>query len=136
MSARSFVHPHDNCRWHLHLAFVNHTDDFDVIADVAVEHSLGKQRICIPGAELGNIAGTGQRRWTVGPNASVSDAAHGLLTLFGEVGIPFMQRFTDLAEVVRTLRTDPVGTRLMFPFEIDPLSEASRIESILQAHKS
>lgn len=128
-STRTFVQLHNHCKWHLHIAFVNHRDDFDLVADVAVEHFHAKKQLSILGAELGNIARTGQRRWTVGSDASASDAVNGLLMLFKEVGIPFMQRFSDLGEVVRVLRTDPITTRLIFPLVSDPLGEANRIES-------
>jgi hypothetical protein len=131
-STRSFVRQNGNCKWYLHLAFVNHVDDFDVVVDLAVEHLMGKQRICILGAELGNILGTGQHRWSVGPNSSALAAAKSVQALFDEVGVPFLKRFTELAEVVRILRTDEKTTRLIFPFEQNPALEADRIASLME----
>ena len=131
-STRSFVQLHGNCRWIVHLAFVNHVDDFDVVVDVAVEHLMGKQRICILGAELGNIRGTGQHRWNVGPTSSALAAVKGLQALFDEVGVPFLRRFSKLAEVVGILRTDEKTTRLIFPFEQNPVLEADRIAFLME----
>lgn len=83
------------------------------------------------GAELGNILGTGQHRWNVGPNSAALAVAKSVRALFDEVGVPFLERFTELAEVVKILRTDEKTTRLIFPFEQNPALEADRIASLM-----
>jgi hypothetical protein len=118
--------------WSLHLAFVNHAADFDVVANVAVEHLAKRQRICIVGAELGNIAGTGQQRWPVASQADVQPAAAGMWRLFTEIGLPFLQRYSRLAEILRTLRQEPKTARLICPLVQDPASEAAAIEARAQ----
>lgn len=131
-SIQSFVQLHGNCKWYVDLAFVNHVNDFDVVVNVMVEHLIGKQRICILGAELGNILGTGQHRWNVDSNSSALAAAQGVQEMVHEVGFPFLNRFTDLAEVVRTLRTDKKTARLIFPLEQNLDVEADRIASLIE----
>jgi hypothetical protein len=52
--------------------------------------------------------------------------------LFHEVGMPFLNRLTELAEVLKILRTDEHTTRLIFPFEKNPVLEADRIASLME----
>jgi hypothetical protein len=135
-SIRSFVQLHENCKWYVHLAFINHVNDVDVVVAVTVEHLIGKQRICILGAELGNILGTGQHRWNVDSNSSALAAAQGAQVMVHEVGFPFLRRFSDLVEVVTTLRTDKKTARLIFPLEQNPAVEADRITSFMAENSS
>lgn len=129
-SSRSLVRKREHSRWFLHVTFANHVHDFDVVADVAVEHLLGKHRICIVGAELGNIQGTGQHRWGVDSPSSTTAAAHGVETLFNEIGTPFLDCFSSIEEVLRVYRMDREMARLINPFEQNPQVEAERIASI------
>jgi hypothetical protein len=128
-STRSFRRRDGDRQWSLHLAFINHVNDFDVVADVAVEHLLNKQRICIVGAELGNIIGTGQRRWSVGDLPHAQAAADGVHQLFITAGVPFLQRFSELSQILNTLRADQKTARLICPFVKDHVAEADAIES-------
>jgi len=64
-STRDFVQLHGTCKWYVHLSFANYGNNFNVAMDVAVEHLMKKQRICILGAELGTIRGTGWHTWNV-----------------------------------------------------------------------
>lgn len=128
-STRSFVQKSLEYKWYLHLAYINHVNDFDVVVDVAVEHLRGKQRICMLGAELGNIVGTGQHRWSVETASDVAGVAKEVVSLFGEVGLPFLNRFSSLPEVIHVLRTDLEMSRLIFPFTKDPAADADAIES-------
>jgi hypothetical protein len=134
-STRDFVQLHGTCKWYVHLSFANYGNNFNVAMDVAVEHLMKKQRICILGAELGNIRGTGWHTWNVESKSSALAAAEGMHALFHEVGMPFLNRFTELAEVLKILRTDEHTTRLIFPFEKNPALEADRIASLMKENK-
>lgn len=129
-STRSFRKSEGQCICSLDLAFINHTSDFDVVADVAVEHTAKGQRICIVGAEHCNIAGTEQQRWSIDGQVDVKAAANGVLDLFAKVGMPFLKRYTDLTEILRALRTDPKTAWLNWPLVQDPVAEAAAIEAL------
>jgi hypothetical protein len=133
-TVRSFRSTELGCTHYLHLSFVNHVADFDVIADVAVEHLHKRQRICIVGAELGNIAGTGQHRWHVSSTSEAWAAAAGIVQLFQEVGIPFLKRYSSLGEVLRVLREEPKEAQLICPLAQDPVAEALCIEARAPSH--
>jgi hypothetical protein len=129
-SRRSFECRRANVTWHLHLAFVNHRDDdFDVVADVAVEHKRGRERVCIVGAELGNIRGTGQCRWAVASVDDVPIATRGILDVLSSTGLPFLERYSSLPEILRVMRSSPNDARLLMPLVADPVSEAASIEA-------
>lgn len=89
----------------LHLAFIQHPKDFDLVADVAVRfdqledlvnstNSLlskrEKEQTYSLGAELGNLSGKGQRRWPVASLADVDVVADQVVTCFREVGLPYL----------------------------------------------
>ncbi len=131
-SSRSFTKSVGTCKWSLHLSFINHVNDFDVVADVAVEHLNGRTRICILGAELGNIIGTGQHRWPVENMTQADKAALGVRELLETVGMPLLNRFTSIDEVIHVLRTDKVTSRLIFPLVSDTAKEATEIEARVQ----
>jgi hypothetical protein len=125
---RSFTKSRPDCHWHLHLAFVNHAHDFDVIVDVAVEHMRGRKRLCIVGAELGNIRGTGQHRWGINSIDDVPRAASGIMEFFGSTGLPFLERYSNVAEILKVFRTNPREARLIGPLASDPVAKAALIE--------
>jgi hypothetical protein len=133
-SRRSFERKQTTCVWSLHLAFIKHKPDFDVVADVAVEHIQAGKRLCIVGAELGNICGTGQHRWQIASEQQVQAVTSGILDLFTTVGLPFMERYSVLSEVLRVLRADPAQARLICPLVKDHCAEAALIEQRMVAN--
>ena len=126
--ARSFRRVAHGCNQTLHLSFVNHVDDFDVVGNVAVEHLIKRKRLCVVGAELGNILGTGQQRWPVSSATQASLAANGVVELFQKVGVPYLERYSSLAEVLRVLREEPQNAWLLSPLAKDFAAEANAIE--------
>jgi hypothetical protein len=113
----------------LHVAIINHRDDFDVTADVAVRYNAveearaDRQRLsarerretATVGAQLANIAGIGTERWTVRAPADIAPAVLGILASFDRVGRPFLERFTELPETLRVLDADGPEARLICP---------------------
>jgi len=127
---QSFRREVAGCRQSLHLSFIPHRDDFDVTADVAVRHhaledilnqdrasltDAAKKDTCTVGAELGNIAGTGQHRWTVVTVRDVGPVVVGLEDLFLRVGLPWLDRFSSVKEIQRVLRDDRREAALICP---------------------
>jgi hypothetical protein len=131
---RDFKKPGPSYNWFAHLAFINHVNDFDAVLDVAVEYHAKRKRICIVGAEIGNILGIGQRRWPVATGEDVRNAARGIETDLMQVGIPFLTRYSDIGEILRIYRTDPVAAGLIAPLTLDHAAEADAIERRIQQY--
>lgn len=108
---QSFLRRIPGGRASLHLAFIEHPKDFDVVADVAVRfdqledlvnatNSLLSKRekgqTYSLGAEIGNISGEGQRRWSVASLADVEAVADQVVTSFRAVGLPYLDKASTL----------------------------------------
>jgi len=101
----------------LHLAFIRHPrTDFDVVADVelridAVEALLvtgarskseSLKRATV-GGEFGNLTDGIQKRWTVAAESDVMQVACQIYEEFERVGIPYIERNSNLDDVLETL---------------------------------
>lgn len=64
-------------------------------------------------AELGNIAGIGQQRWTVRDESDVESVARSIVVYNRQHGEPFLARFSDASEVLRVLAADGPEARLL-----------------------
>lgn len=115
---QSFVRAIPDGRASLHVAFIEHSGDFDVVADVAVrfdrvEEAVNagnallskrdKESTYTLGAELGNIAGEGQKRWTVASLADVEPVAEQVVSTFAAVGLPYIQNASSLEGALQLL---------------------------------
>jgi len=127
---RSFRKEFGDCRWSFHVAFINHSDSFDVTADAAVRHhavenelnadkpyltETEKKHTYTIGAELGNIVGTGQHRWTVCGGDDIASVVQDIMLCFDKVGLPFLERFSSLEEVHSVLARDDSEAKLICP---------------------
>lgn len=105
----------------LHLAFIRHQHDFDVVADVAVrfdqlEDLVNSSNTLLSkkekgqtyslGAELGNISGEGQKRWSLASSSEVERVADQLVECFKAIGLPYLDRASNL-EAGYQLLTSP-----------------------------
>ena len=141
-SGQSFRKEEGPHRLSLHVAFINHVDDFDVTADVAVRHhaveeirnlsntlisAREKKETATIGAELGNLAGVGQHRWTVRERRDIEPVAADILEWFDRIGVPFLERFSSIGETARVLTQDGSEARLICPF---PEKRRSVLEAI------
>jgi hypothetical protein len=113
---RHFKLRHGRVNWIAHVACVDHESDFDAVIDVAVEFLSGRARACIVGAELGNIAGSGQRRYGVASIAEAGVAAARAGRDIAEIGIPFLQTHSSPAHVIRVLEGGGAPARLISAF--------------------
>jgi hypothetical protein len=143
-SEQTFARDFNGGRWFFHVAFIPHKADFDTTADVSVRHDAveralhagnsltserEKKKTATIGAELGNLRGTGQHRWTVRGERDVVPVVKSMLEILSEVGYPFLQRFSSLGETRRVLSEDSAFSRLICPF---PDKRARVIELIAQ----
>ena len=145
-SRQSFERRQPFGRQSLHLAFVRHAADFDVVADVAVrfdqvENFVNQSREYLSdsekrmthtaGAELGNIRGHGQSRWTVSTVQNVNRVAGEIFSRFKEVGLPFLERLSDLETVASILSSDSDEAKLISPLPESRAITLSAIRAIL-----
>ena len=127
---RSFYRDIKGGKQILHLTFINHPGDFDVTADVAVRIdaledlvNAGNQTISASeraltasvGAELGNISAGQPKRWKVASEADVAHAVSGVLGEFRSTGLPYLERFCSLEEIMSVLAGDDPASRLHSP---------------------
>jgi len=131
-SKRSFVRKSGPIWHHFHISCINHETDFDAVGDVAIEIRKGRERLCVVGAELGNIAGIGQRRFSVHSAASASVAAHEIQSYFVQVGEAFFERYSRVESILETLREGGKEAMLICPFE----QQRDRTLKVLEAEGS
>jgi hypothetical protein len=144
---QSFVRPIPGGAAIFHVTFINHADDFDVTADVAVRYDAIEDRLnaarpllsprerrqtATVGAQLAHIAGIGVERWTVRDAAEVALTARGIVERLVEVGEPFLQRFASPAEVRRVLEEDGAEARLICPFREKRLAIREALRQVLE----
>lgn len=101
--------------WHFHIVCINHADNFDCTGDVAIEFKSKKLRLCIVGAELGNIECVSQKRFTVGNMQQALESADAIYKYFNTVGIPFLERYSVPNEVINTLTAGGKDAMLISP---------------------
>ncbi len=128
-SKREFQRSEEGFVWYLHIGCINHLEDFDAVADVAVEFKAGKERLCIVGAELGNIEGRGQLRFPVSNREAAKSSAFELYEHFNERGLPFLRKYSDPAEVVGTLRNGGAEAMLISPLLKQHQDQINRLSS-------
>lgn len=125
---RSFRRTQDDIRSSFHITCVKHLQDFDAVGDVAVEILTGRERVCIVGAELGNIAGTGQRRFPVSSSAEAKTSATLIYSLFEEVGMPFIERFSEPQAILETLKSGGREAMLISPIVSQPARQVEALD--------
>jgi hypothetical protein len=118
-------------RWGLHLAFMEHDEDFDVTADVAIRvdavedlvhdtdrrlSAKEKRETATAGAELGNLVDGRQHRWTIVAADDVEAVAASICKMFADFGLPYLKRLTDLNVLLELLGRNDVGGWLHSPF--------------------
>lgn len=115
-SHRHFKKSEEGAVWFFHIGCINHSEGFDAVGNVAVEFKSGKERICIVGAELGNIEGIGQNRFPVSTTEEAKSSAAGLHQHFERHGLPFLRKYSNPVSVVTTLKQGGKEAMLISPF--------------------
>ncbi len=98
-----------------HISVINHSADFDVTADVAVRFHAVEG--VVVGAELGNLQGSGQKRWTIRQPGDIPEAVAEIQEWFAAVAQPFFGRFADLNAIRSMLEENGPQARLVCPLE-------------------
>src|SRR5262245_2381792 len=113
-----------------HLSFIEHATDFDITADVAIRFDSleelvneGDERLTKKekgnifslGAELGNISEGKQKRWTVSGSADVEKVCQSIMDAFVAIGIPYLDRYSNLESALEALSGDDKAAWLHMP---------------------
>jgi hypothetical protein len=115
----------------LHLSFIPHGEiDLDVTADAAVRFDAVEQLVkpdsAVPksergktatvGGDLGNLKDHRHRWWTVSSEADVERVASEIAAAFIEIGIPYIDAFSDPEHVLSVLTSRDERAWLHLPF--------------------
>jgi hypothetical protein len=116
-----------------HLAFIPHPGiDFDITADIAIRFDsledlrneqkdyltkAQKKNTFSMGAELGNISEDRQKRWTVARPEDVEPVAQAILDTFASVGIPYLEKYSNMDNALEALSGDDWASSLHSPFD-------------------
>ncbi len=134
----------------IHLSFINHFDDFDVTVDFAIrlndvedilneiDHSMTppkKLDTYTLGAELGNITGEGQKRWTIENEADVKTAIHGIYLDILSVCFPVIEKYTTKESVYELAVKDSEDVNTYWGSTYDRARCAVVLAEILQKDK-
>lgn len=125
---RHFKKASDSLILYIHFSFINHVDDFDVTTDVAIEYRKNKERICIIGAEIGNIQGIGQKRHNIRSISSAKDAIESVAQDLTEIGMPFLEKYRNPSQVIRALEDGGAEAMLISPFIQDHAQKISALK--------
>jgi hypothetical protein len=126
----------------LHLAFVTHDEDFDVVLNAAVRFSdvqdalLGsdkeaKQSATI-GCEYGRLTGQGQFRWTIASEGDVTPVASAIFNACSMTMIPFLEKYTCRGTVLDALSQNDATSILISPID----ERRSRLVTLMRSMKS
>jgi hypothetical protein len=99
----------------MHVAFINHAADFDATLDVAVQFLVGKTAVCVVGASLSNIEGSGQVRYAVSSEQTAVSAALQAIAHLKRVGLPFLERYSNARTTLSALKAGGAESLLLSP---------------------
>jgi len=101
-----------------HLAFIDHKDNFDVVADVAIRFDMvenmvnednkllskkEKESTFTLGAELGNISQGSQKRWTVFLGTDVDSIAQEIRSAFVKYADSYIKKYSEMQNAFELL---------------------------------
>ena len=112
---RYFTRPISDGKVYFHVACIKRIADFDAVGDVAVEILSKRKRVCIVGAELGNLQGIGQQHFHVYDSQSAVSAAQNIHRVFLDIGSNFIARFSDPNNILFTLQKGGPEAMLISP---------------------
>jgi len=143
---QEFYRDVDDVRWFLHIAFVRHPENLDLIADVAIRHNAiedrlvgtrahlkpsERKRTATIGVDLGNYADGRQQRWTIRSADEVKPVVADMIRIFQKFGLSFLERFSSLHELVRVLDLNDREASLICPVPATRVEVAEVARAIL-----
>jgi hypothetical protein len=113
------------------LAFIRHPHDVDLTAQMAVrfdelEQLINEQENRLSkamrkdtfslGVELGNLSEGRQKRWTVASLEDVEPVAQSIMNSFVAIGLPYLEKYSDMKTALDVLSGDDKAAWLHSPF--------------------
>jgi hypothetical protein len=125
-----------------HLGFIEHDDDFDITADVALRFDAVEELVSgndvgtyTVGSELGTLSEGRQKRWSVAKVEDVPPVVRSLLESFTNVGLPYIQRMSDSGVVLDVLSGDGPDSWLHSPIHDERAKRAVAICLLLKGRE-
>ncbi|HGP3676453.1 MULTISPECIES: DUF4304 domain-containing protein [Bacillus cereus group] len=133
ITQQSFVKKFDKGKISIHLAFINHLEDFDVMVDVGIRFDelenmknqwddgltiREKKETYTIGVELGNLVYREQKRWRVEKEEDILPVTMDILKAVKEYFIPYIDKYVDIENVFDLcVRDDDEASLLGTTFE-------------------
>ena len=113
----------------LHISFIKHSGEFDATASVAIRVAALEEMIDVEdakrprkeqmasfAADLGNIANDERIRWTISGRGDVEPAASSIVEAFERVGLPYLDRYSDVNKMLNAVIPNDRSAWLHVPF--------------------
>jgi hypothetical protein len=117
----------------IHLNFINHANDFDVVVSVGIrfdtmenmanvvnklltEKERKKSDSATIGIELGNLSIGAQKRWTIREEDDIPSVAEGISKDIIEIAFPFIGKYKDMNAVFEIMLRDDSAVWSLAPF--------------------
>ncbi|WP_433958671.1 hypothetical protein [Cytobacillus horneckiae] len=129
---QSIKKPIDNGTATIHLAFINHVDDFDVTVDAGIRFdelenmknesnllltSKEKARTSSIGVELGNISIGKPKRWTIKSEGNIDLVTQSIFEDIKLVLLPFIEKYSCPEKVFELCIKDDSEAKLICPLD-------------------
>jgi hypothetical protein len=125
LSQQTFRRPTPSGWLAIHLSFINHDSDFDIVLNAAVRFHKVQDAILPPsrdrkhtatiGCEYGRLTGQGQFRWTIERTDEIGHVAKEIHAACIATMIPFLERYADEQVVLDALRRDDATSSMINP---------------------
>lgn len=128
-SRQHFWKPFELGKVAIHVCFINHVDDFDIMIDVGIRYDQleemknrnnfllnqkeKKQTFSI-GSELGNLSQGKPIRWTIHEESSIKAVVDSIFHVIEEVAFPYINKYTNMENTFNKCLND---NEAMTPFD-------------------
>lgn len=111
--------------------FIRHKEDVDVTGSITIRFEdletlvnsfrpylseADKRQSSSLGAELGNLSKGEPLRWTIATESDVDDVAASMANAFGEIGLPAVEKYSDMNRALQLLSREDRESLLYQPF--------------------
>ncbi len=130
---QDYIRLFEKGKYIFHISFIEHPDkgDVDITGDVAIRFDevedmvnasnkmlskKDKEQTSTIGAELGNILGEGQKRWTLSAEDDVSSISLVIYNEFSRTGKKYFDKYSSYKKAFEAIKQDDKGSWLHSPF--------------------
>jgi hypothetical protein len=150
-SGREFMRQFPGGRTSFGLHFIKHENDVDITAHIAIRFddveelvnagdqllsNAEKRDTYTLGAELGNISGVGQKRWTIVSEEDLGAVADDIVRMFVDVAVPYADEFEDRQRTLQVLSGDGPESWLHNPFHSARAMRAVAMSMLIEGEEA